>query len=216
MKKGIQWFAILTLISTVAYAELQENWDFDKLKAGKLPNNWELAETNGKGKMAVWEVTDDEDENKVLSITNNSNSNKTASLAMIKIGAVKHIELGARIKAGSPGDSAGGGLIWRVIDVNHYYLARWDPIGKTCRLYLTIGGEASLLESVRLDADTDEWHQFDVVHNEGIIEIVFDGDPVLEFEDNQLDLPGWVGLWAPGDALPSFDDVTVYTEDDIK
>jgi len=195
----------------IANAQTENTWDFDSLDSGTLPENWELAETNGKGRLATWEVTS-EDDNKFFAITNNRNDKKTSNLAMIKIGAVKNIELSTRIKAGQPGDTAGGGLIWRVIDENHYYLARWDPIGKTCRLYLIIGGESSLLESVRLDADTDTWHQLEVTHNEETIEILFDSEPILEFEDNQLDLPGWVGLWAPGDALPSFDDITVYTE----
>ena len=196
----------------IAYAEYENNWNFDKLDSGSVPENWEIAETNGKGRVATWEVIS-KDDNKVFGIINNRNSSKTSNLAMIKIDAVKNIEMSTRIHAGQPGDSAGGGLIWRVIDKDHYYLARWDPIAKTCRLYLTIGGEFSLLESVRLDADTNTWHQFEVIHYEETIEIVFDGNTVLEFEDNQLDLPGWIGLWAPGDALPSFDDVTFYTED---
>jgi hypothetical protein len=216
MKFASRGIALITLtLCSLIYAESQSTWNFDELESGTKPKNWELAETNGKGTAAIWEITE-RDENKVFAITKNRNSGNTASLAMIKVGAVKNVELSTRIKAGTPGDDAGGGMIWRVIDENHYYLARWDPIGKTCRLYLTIGGEASLLESVRVDADTGTWHQFDVAHNEETIEILFDGESVLEFEDNTLDLPGWIGLWAPGDAMPAFDDITFYTEDDVE
>ena len=214
MKFASRWLIPITLtLCSLAYAELQNTWNFDEMELGTKPENWELAETNGKGKMAIWEVAES-DNNKVFAITNNRNSGNTVSLAIIKIDAVKNVEFSTRIKAGTPGNDAGGGLIWRAIDENHYYLARWDPIGKTCRLYLIIGGEASLLESARVDADTDMWHQFDVVHTEETIEILFEGESVLEFEDNSLDLPGWIGLCASGDAMPAFDDITFYTEDD--
>jgi len=39
--------------------EKKMEWDFEKDKAGSVPQGWSIAETNGKGKLAAWQVIKD-------------------------------------------------------------------------------------------------------------------------------------------------------------
>jgi len=47
---------IILLWGGSVWAGMQQTWSFDDLESGHLPDNWEAAETNGKGAHATWEV----------------------------------------------------------------------------------------------------------------------------------------------------------------
>lgn len=219
MKVNIYSFLMLFCLwgTTSIWAETQQTWSFEEFKVGTLPENWEKAETKGKGSLATWEVQKDETSQigkTVLTITNNPNRGEMGNLLIGKMGVYKNIEFSTKIKASTIGKDAGGGVIWRVIDEKHYYLAQWIATSNNLRLYVFINGKPSLLESVSIEADPETWHQLDVVHHDEAIEILFDNESKIAVEDKQLDFKGWVGLWAQGGALPSFDDVILYSEED--
>ena len=210
---------LLLFIISSPRAESQQNWSFEDLKTGTVPENWESAETKGKGQKAIWETKADDSNapgKKVLAITNNTNRGDIGNLLFIKHGVFQNVEFSTKVKAGAIGQDAGGGVVWRAIDENHYYSAQWNASANTLRLYVYIGGKPSLLESVSVEADPDAWHQIDIVHNEESIEISFDSEPKISVEDKQLDFKGWIGLWAQGSATPLFDDVTFYSEEDAE
>jgi hypothetical protein len=71
-----------------------------------------------------------------------------------------------------------------------------------------------MLESVSITSDSNAWHKIDVIHHGEGIEVLFDDESRISVEDNQLDFKGWIGLWAQGSAMPTFDDVNFYTDDD--
>jgi hypothetical protein len=219
MKINLYGLLMLFLFVSTSGAETQQNWTFEELKAGDLPENWEKMETNGKDAPAHWEVREDDTYTRslnknVLSITNNPNRGEMGNLLVTKVGVFKNIEVSTKIKPGTIGKDAGGGLIWRIIDNKHYYLAQWNATSNSLRLYVYINGKPSLLESVSIEADLDTWHQMDVIHNEEEIEILFDNESKIAVQDKQLDFKGWIGLWAQGSALPSFDDVILYSPED--
>lgn len=219
MKHACFMVIALLLCFGTAQSETQQLWSFDDTKTGTKPDNWEPAETNGKGSLADWEVTQDESltlGKGVLSVTNNPNRGDVSNLLLNKHGVFRNIELSVKIKPTSIGTDAGGGLVWRAVDENHYYQAQWNAASKNLRLYVYIGGKPSLLESVSVDAKPNTWHQIDVVHYEETIDVMFDNESKISVEDKQLDFKGWVGLCAPGSATPSFDDVTFYTEEDLE
>ncbi|MBT3604665.1 MAG: hypothetical protein HN521_16525, partial [Candidatus Latescibacteria bacterium] len=76
MKSKLLGLIIFFLISNSVFAESDQTWSFEQEKAGKLPPNWKVAETQGNGVNAIWEV-DKNDTNgpgkHVLAITNNTN-----------------------------------------------------------------------------------------------------------------------------------------------
>jgi len=219
MKINIYGFLMLFLFVGTTKAEIQQNWTFEELKVGDLPEKWEVMETNGKNTPALWEVQkDDTDERSlskyILSVTNNPNRGEMGNLLVAKVGVFKNIELSTKMRSSAIGKDAGGGLIWRVIDKKHYYLAQWNATSNNLRLYVYINGKPSLLESVSVEADPETWHQLDVIHNEEEIEILFDNESKISVQDKQLDFKGWIGLWAQGSALPAFDDVILYSQED--
>lgn len=198
-------------------AETQLTWAFEEANIGSMPENWEVSETNGKNALADWEVKQDDSVamgKKVLTIANNPNKGDMGNILIYKQDVFKNVELSAKIKADGTTQDSGGGILWRVVDEDHYYLAQWNSSTNHLRLYVYIGGKPSLLESVPLEADPDTWHQIDVVHYEESIEVLFDNESKIALEDKQLDFKGWIGLWAQGGGTPSFDDVIFYSEED--
>ena len=144
---------ILVLISLLAHtsllgAEIQQSWYFDQLEGGTLPEGWERAETKGEHNPATWEIVekgkDASSPKNVIAITYNTNDAKTSNLLLAKQQALKSVELSVQIHAGEGLGQAGGGLIWRVVDENHYYLAYWNARENHVRLSLVISGKASL------------------------------------------------------------------------
>ena len=207
---------ILACVHSI-HTETQTIWPFDSDKEGQVPKGWEVAEANGKGTPASWEVTQDASAPSgpnVVAITYNRNPEQAANLLLNKTTSLKNIELSVRIKTGARGRLSGGGMVWRAVDENHYYLARWNPSEGHVRLYLVVGGKSSLLESASVEAEAEAWHQIEVIHNEAELGILFDGESVIEIEEKKMNFGGWIGLWAPGDATPSFDDVSVYSEEE--
>jgi hypothetical protein len=219
MKSKISGLLVLFFIVGSVWAETQQTWSFEELESGSLPENCEATETDGKGQKALWEVQEDATsklENKCLAITNNTNRGEMANILMIKNGVYKNIEFSTKIKTGTGGKNAGGGIIWRAADENHYYLAQWNATSTSLRLYVYIGGKSSLLESTSVEAASEPWQQIDVIHHDETIEILFNGESKISIEDKQLDFKGWVGLWAQGSAMPSFDDVNLYSDEDAE
>jgi len=219
MKVNRYRFLILLFlfVTTTTWAETQLMWSFEELEDGNLPEKWEIAETHGKGTKAAWEVQKDETSlmgKNVLTITNNPNRGEMGNLLIAKTGVFQNIEFSTKIKASAIGKDAGGGLIWRVVDEKHYYLAQWNAASNNLRFYVYINGKPSLLESVPVEAELETWHQLDVAHHDASIEISFNNESKISVEDKQLDFKGWVGLWTQGSALPSFDDVILYSEED--
>lgn len=216
MKSTLFGLFIIFFIANPIFAETEQTWSFEQDKAGKLPSKWKIAETKGKGVHAIWEVHEDDTNGpgkKVLAITNNTNRGDMGNLLIQEESVFKEIELSTRVKATTSGKNAGGGLIWRVVDENHYYLAQWNAASNNLRLYVYIGGKPSLLESVSVEGDPKAWHHIEVSHIENMIEVLFDSEPKISVEDKQLDFKGNFGLWAQGDALPAFDDITLYSEE---
>lgn len=209
--------SFILALTPFSYAETQFTWAFEEANIGSVPENWEVSETNGKNALADWEVKKDDTVamgKKVLTIANNPNRGEMGNILVYKQDVFKNVELSAKIKADGTTQDSGGGIIWRVVDEDHYYLAQWNASTNHLRLYVYIGGKPSLLDSVPLDADPDTWHQIDIVHYEESIEVLFDNESKIALEDKQLDFKGWIGLWAQGGATPSFDDVIFYSEED--
>ncbi|MCZ6636245.1 MAG: hypothetical protein O7G87_22845 [bacterium] len=214
---------LLVLISLLSHAsllgaEIQQFWYFDQLEGGTLPEGWERAETKGEHNPATWEIVekgkDAPSAKNVVAITYNTNDAKTSNLLLAKQQALKNVELSVQIHAGEGLGQSGGGLIWRVIDENHYYLAYWNARENHVRLSLVIGGKQSLIESINVEADTEEWHLLEVIHTEESLQILFDSESLIDAEEKKVDLPGWVGLWAPGDAMPWFDNMLIYSDEE--
>jgi len=187
---------------------VEAEWSFDSDGLGGVPHGWKVAETNGAGKTAHWEVIQ-EGEAKVVAVTKTENRGHTFNLLIAEQTHYRDLEVEVKIKALSGEEDQGGGPIWRAIDADNYYIARWNPLEKNFRVYYVRDGHRKQLASADVDAAADAWHTIEIEHVGSRIVAEFDDVKLLEVEDTTFTEAGKVGLWTKADAATAFDDFEV-------
>lgn len=172
---------------------------FDREAIGKLPSGWS-AET-GK-----WEVSND-GSNATLKMA--ANDEGAFNIAVVKDLYYKNLELQARVKALQGNEDQGGGLVWRYIDKNNYYIIRANPLENNVRLYKVVDGRRKQMESKDIKMNADEWFTIRVISNNNKIDCYYNGERVFSSSDDTFPGAGSVGFWSKADAVSLFDDLTI-------
>lgn len=186
----------------------------DKVANGKSPAGWVAAATNLSGPLAQWGVTTDNaspGRAKVLSLERVQDSSSSVfNLFWTKQVQFQHGELKVRMRANSGSIDQGGGLMWRVLDENNYYVARYNPLESNFRLYYVKGGKRTTLAShENLAAAPGQWVELRITHHGQRIQGWFNNALAWEISDAQFSKAGGVGLWTKADAASSFADFVV-------
>lgn len=180
---------------------------------GSLPLEWEVAETNGTGSPALWEIIADQsavDGEKVLAITRTQNTGRTFNMLVHRRISVGDVSLQVKVKALSGKEDQGGGPVWRYQDNNNYYIARWNPLENNFRLYVVKDGKRKQLGSVDVRVDPKPWHTISISHKGDSIRAVFDKVHMIEVKDTIFSGAGKVGVWTKADAAAAFDAFQVH------
>jgi hypothetical protein len=183
--------------------------NFDSQNAGSVPVGWKVAETAGKGKPGNWQVKADPaapSAPNVLALTETLNTGNTMNLLIAGSQKLKDLELEVKVKVISGKMNQGSGVIWRVIDANNYYWARWTGISNNFRVYCIKDGNAKRLANVNLAADPEKWHTIKVTHRGDKIVASLDDNQLIEVSDTTLEAAGMVGVGTKADAAAAFDD----------
>lgn len=188
-------------------------WTFEDVETGSIPANWEIAENNGNGTLAKWEVIEVEDApsgKKAFALTKTENPNQTFNLAIAKGTQFKDLEIEVKVKSGTGKMDQGGGPMWRVQDKDNYYVARWNPLEKNLRVYYVKDSKRTQIATIDdLEADSSKWQEISIEMKGNKIEASFNGKKLIEVEDNTFPEDGMIGLWTKADAATSFDDLEV-------
>jgi hypothetical protein len=195
-------------------------WEFNDRKSGSVPQGWSIAETNGKGRPADWQIAKDDKApsgSQVVAMTANKNSGQTYNLLLAQEVNYKNIKAEVMLKPISGKEDQGGGIIWRVQDPDNYYIARWDPLEENLRVYVVRDGRRKQLASAEIKADMKEWQEMDVEVEEEEIQVQFNEEDIIKIEDTTLPGAGMVGLWTKADASTAFDDfgIEIEIDDDL-
>lgn len=172
---------------------------FDGEGIGKLPPGWS-AET-GK-----WETSDDSS-NTTFKMAANDGS--AFNIAVVKNQYHQNVEVEARVKALLGDEDQGGGLIWRYINKNNYYIIRANPLENNIRLYKVVDGRRKQMESEDIKIQTGEWFTIKVVSNGNQMDCYYNGQKVFSSSDETFPGGGSVGFWSKADAVSLFDDLKI-------
>jgi len=153
-----------------------------------------------------WKVADD-DGNKVL-FQQAKNPDATFNVVLVEGVAAKDLDLSVRLKAVAGDDDRGGGLVWRAINKDNYFICRYNPLEDNFRVYTVVKGMRTMLKNANIK-HTDGWHTVRVTMRGKQIECFFDGKKYLEAADSTFPKAGRIGLWSKADAQSYFDDLTV-------
>ncbi len=119
---------------------------------------------------------------------------------------LQDLKMVANVKTISGKIDQGGGLIWRVKDVNNYYLARWKGLHRDLQIFSVVERKSILLGVVEdLEIVPGTWTRMEIEHAGDKIEVRF-GKAVLQLTDSTFTEPGMVGLWCKADAVTRFRD----------
>jgi hypothetical protein len=172
---------------------------FEGADKGKLPATWS-AETS------KWETSLD-DSNTVLKIVSNESS--AFNIAVVKDLYYQNLELEAKVNAISGSEDQGGGLVWRYLDRNNYYIIRANPLENNIRLYKVVDGKRRQLESKEIIIETGEWYSIKVAANKNRVDCYYNGEKIFSSSDETFLGAGAVGFWSKADAVSIFDDLTI-------
>ena len=118
--------------------------------------------------------------------------------------------------AGSRDQAAG--IVWRYTDPNNYYLVRANALEDNVVLYKVEGGKRISLApkgtptktyGVKHSVPRQTWSTLQVTFATGRFEVFFNGEKVMEVEDETFRAAGKVGLWTKADSVTYFDDFEV-------
>lgn len=204
----------LSFCAVVAMAEApasEVTWSFEDATVGQLPKGWSSAKT-GEGKGSDWKVVEDASApkgTKILAQTSES-PGPMFNLCLAGDTTFKDVALSVSFKPVKGKIDQGGGLVWRYIDANNYYVARFNPLEGNYRLYKVVAGKRTQLATKEgLQAGSSEWHTMTVTMKGDQMECSLDGKKYLSATEGTFTKPGKVGLWTKADAHTYFDGLTV-------
>jgi hypothetical protein len=194
----------------VASANLKDTViNFDNCEVDKLPNGFTQTET-GKLQHLNWKVVNDNGSKVVAQSAKNEGD--YYNLLILDKPAYQNFIMNIKIKAVAGEEDRGGGLVWRYIDNNNYYIARCNPLENNFRFYRVVNGNRKQLKSVDCSIKTGEWFTMSIEMNNNKISCSLNNIKMIETTDDTFKSPGNIGLWTKADAVTYFDNfgITIY------
>ena len=198
------FFAALTVTAGMLTAQETTVINFDKDNPGVMPDGW----TNVSGK---WMVKQD-GENKVLAQTFENNGSNF-NITVYDGASLKDVELSVDIKANTGNEDQGGGLIWRYLDHDNYYVVRFNPLEDNYRFYKVHNGHRIQLASAQVTSPEGSWFSVKVEMKGNKVTCWLNGKKYLEKTDETFTKPGKVGCWTKADAVSDFDNFSFKKEE---
>lgn len=181
-------------------------FNFENAAEGNVPTGFSTAVT-GNSKSINWSIVNDNGNNVVAQQAINSGS--CYNLLVLEKNSYKDFVTNVKIKAVTGEEDQGGGLMWRYIDKDNYYIARYNPLENNFRFYRVVNGSRKQLESVDSSIKLGEWFTMTVEMKGNKIACSLNGKKLIETTDDTFPSAGLIGFWTKADAVTYFDDLTI-------
>ncbi len=195
--------------------EFKVLWDFENVASGQIPKGWEIESTNPEGPLATWqviEITSAPSGKKVLGMTSpNHSSEDTFNICWNNLISLDNGVIEVKFKADSGIVDQGGGLIWRALDNDNYYIARYNPLEQNFRIYHVKDGLRTKIADTWIQLSAGVWHKLKITHFDNKIEGYLNDRKLLEVTDKTFVGTGGIGLWTKADAVTVFDDLVIHS-----
>jgi hypothetical protein len=178
-------------------------WDFDRDRPGSVAAGF--SSTVGQWQVKT-DATAPSKPNVLAQLAKNSRD--AFNLALSTETSLRDLDVRVKMRAIGGTTDQGGGLVWRARDSRNYYVARYNPLEGTYRLYKVHNYGLVQLASAEI-MSVSGWHTLRVVMVGDHIECYLDGTKYLDLRDATFGEAGRIGLWTKADAQTYFDDLTV-------
>ncbi len=119
-----------------------------------------------------------------------------------------------RFKPVSGKEDQAGGLVFRFVDPDNYYVVRANALEDNVVLYKTVAAKRSSLPvkgrtfgyGVDVDVPSGKWSTLRVEFKGHLFTVFLNGKRLFEVEDDTFKEAGAVGLWTKADSVTLFDD----------
>ncbi len=190
----------MSMITANAPAQTE---NFDKAATGALPAGWKCGVT-GRGSPR-WQIEAD------ATAPSKPNVLKQAGRGTfpwcVKDGvSMKDGFVEVKFKSISGKEDQAGGVMWRWKDGDNYYVARANALENNVSLYYTENGNRRTIKYVDAPVPANVWHTLRVNFRGTRIEVMLDGKPYIQIDDNHIAAAGAVGVWTKADSVTAFDD----------
>jgi hypothetical protein len=202
--------AVTLLLAVVAagvtHAEIV---NFDDAKPRSLPTQWQAGVT-GSGS-PHWMVEADESAPSKPNVLKQSGEG-TYPWCVKKDVSIADGFAEVKFKPMAGKEDQAGGIVWRWKDGDNYYIARANALEDNVTIYHTIKGTRGSFKNVDKKVASNQWHALRVDFHGNRFTVTFDGEKVIEADDDTIKGAGAVGVWTKADSVTLFDDFK-YGED---
>ena len=187
--------------------------NFDSAPLGSVPPGWTVAMTN-RGAPPQWEIRRDTSaptQPYVLAQVSTDPTGNRFPLAIFDSVRFHDGDVSVRLKPVSGRQDEAGGVVFRYIDANNYYLARANAIQENVALFKVENGERTQIAVARHDLTLNAWETLKVSVRGARMQVYVDHRRILQAWDATFGGAGKVGLWTVGDSVTYFDDFRIYS-----
>src|SRR5579872_5532063 len=180
---------------------------------GQVPPGWTVSMTNHGG-APQWQILKDQSaptQPYVLAQTSSDPTGNRCPLAIFNSVSLKNGDVSVRMKPVSGHEGRSGGVVWRYLDANNYYLVRANALTQDVAVYKVQNGHSTVISSeVRHDIPSNAWSIVKVSVRGDKFQVYVNHRRVLQSQDHTFSEAGKVGLWTVSDSVTYFDDFRVY------
>ena len=185
------------VVSPVFSAEGDRKWNFET-------DMLHLPAAGFRSAVGDWSV--EADGNNHVLAQKAKNADQVFNLIIRTDALFSDVEVSVRVKAVDGFVDQGGGVVWRLKNAQTYYLARFNPLEDSFRVYKVVDGKRVQLASIKAPGDK-AWHVIKATMKGNKIRCTLDDQYPLEAEDDSIRGYGRVGIWSKSDAQSYFDDL---------
>jgi hypothetical protein len=195
--------SIIVLTSLITSSAWAETVNFDSAETGKPPAGWTATKT-GKGE-AKWTIEKDDTAPSKPNVLKQSGE-ATYPVCLKNDTSVKNGFVEVKFKPISGKEDQAGGVIWRCMDADNYYIARANALEDNVTIYHTVKGKRTEQKRTDMKVTSGEWHTLRVDFSGIHFIVTLDGKKAIEWEDETFSEAGKVGVWTKADSVTLFDD----------
>jgi hypothetical protein len=196
---------------------------FDDYPAGSLSGKWTVGMTHNGGPPA-WEILSDPSapgKSKVLAQTSTDATAGRFPFVIYNKASLRNGSVSVRFKTISGNVDQAAGIVWRFRDAGNYYIVRANALEDNIVLYKVENGERVSLAPRDMPSRTygvkhrvpkQTWNTLKVEFKGSAFAVFFDGEKIMELDDETFPQAGKTGLWTKADSVIYFDDFRITSE----
>jgi len=165
----------------------------------------------GQGEAVRWEVLEDPGApaRRVIVETSRDTADYRFPLCIWGGLRAKDVKVIIRFKAVDGTVDQAAGIVVRLQDANHYYVARANALEDNVRLYKVTQGMRRQIAGKNLPVLTNVWHTLGLRSHGEELEVSFNGASLVQIRDQTFIEAGSVGIWTKADSLTHFAEIDI-------